>query len=94
MKITRKRLTEIIKEEIYNEAEVDSPRGRACQGIEPDTSELSQALSDLQGARDVISRAYPELLQELDYVITKLKGATTTPSAAIQPYTIYEDDEA
>jgi|ETNvirenome_6_85_1030632.scaffolds.fasta_scaffold321292_1 hypothetical protein len=93
MKITRKRLTEIIKEEIYNEAEADSPRGRACQGIEPDTTELSQALSDLRAARDTVARAYPELLDELDYVITKLKGATMPPSPAIQPYTMYEDDE-
>ena len=87
MKITRQKLTEIIKEELQREFTLAGPEKPACQGVEPDGAELSEAISQLENARAIVARAYPELLEELDYVVTKMKSVAGAPPQA-DPYKV------
>ena len=92
MKITRARLTEIVKEELLIEAGAYGPTPDPDQGVEPDDAEMSEAVSNLENARVVIARAAPELLEYLDFVIAKVKDEGMYPATATEPYTVYEKE--
>ena len=94
MKITRERLSEIIQEELQKEGHYYGATPDPTQGEEPDGAAISDAITDLRAAREIVARALPELLEELDYVIEKMKGINNLyPPEAIQPYTVFEKDE-
>ena len=94
MKITRARLTEIVKEELHKEyaAHGPGPGLDPNQGVEPDNAEMSDAVTSLENARPIVARALPELLKYLDFVITKIKGHGMYPPETTEPYTVYEEE--
>jgi len=83
MKITKERLTEIIREELGYQT---------CQGVDPDTAETGEAVTQLENARIIVARALPELLQQLDYVIDEMKSYGNYPPDETAPYTVYEEN--
>ena len=94
MKLTKERLGQIIREELQKEEDRTysfSPTPPSDQGKEPSSAKISEAIDDLNNARIIVALALPELLEQLDYVITKMKGLGSFPSDNISPYTIYEE---
>mgnify|MGYP003624251691 FL=1 len=92
MKITRGRLKEIVKEELLRETNLFNIPNDPDQGVDPDDADISGAVFNLEKARAIIARALPELLEQLDYVITKMKDYGMYPPEATMPYTVYEEE--
>ncbi len=96
MKLTKERLGQIIREELHIEEHGDytfSPTPDSEQGKEPGSAKISEAIDDLENARIIVALALPELLEELDFVITKMKSLGFYPSDNTSPYTMYEEKE-
>ena len=96
MKISKKRLREIIREELQKEEDGSytfSPTLPADQGEEPSNVDISKSISNLENARIIVALAIPECLEQLDYVITKMKSLGSFPSDTISPYTLYEESD-
>tara|TARA_R110000824_G_scaffold185997_13_gene367142 strand:- start:13617 stop:13916 length:300 start_codon:yes stop_codon:yes gene_type:complete len=95
MKLTKERLGRIIREEIQKEEDRTygfSPTPPSDQGKDPSNVKISEAIDDLENARIIVALALPELLEQLDYVITKMKGLGSFPSDNISAYTMYEEN--